>query len=560
MTNVMEGLLKADALKCLRVNKIVSGTISEIRPDEVAIDIGAKAEGIVPASEFDNLDELSVGETVEVYVERVENIDGRPVLSYNRAQQQKNWATILEKCTEGGEISGCVKGKTKGGLIVNIGVDAFLPSSQIDTQAPRDLDQYIGQTFDLKIVKINKERHNIVVSRRELIETQRQQKRQEVLDTVKVGSVVRGVVKSITDYGVFVDLDGLDGLVHVTDISWKRVSHPGDVLKVGEEVDVVVTEIDREKERVSLSMKKLHGNPWDGIENKYPVGSKVHGKVTNLTQYGAFIELEEGVEGLVHLTEFSWIKHVTKPGEVLKVGDEVDVAVLEIKKDEQRISLGIKQLTDNPWDMAAHNYPVGARVHGQVRNLTNYGAFIGLEEGIDGMVHVSDMSWTRKINHPSELLKKGDEVDAIVLECDPSNQRISLGIKQLTDDPWAVVDTMYKIGDIVKGKVTKVASFGLFVELENGIEALVHISQVSEERVEKLQAHFKAGDTVEARIVKIDKAERRLGLSIKAAKYDEARLAEEVKQYETISADRELNNAIGEAFARAERESSKQEP
>ena len=560
MTNVMEGLLKADALKCLRANKIVSGTISEIRPDEVAIDIGAKAEGIVPASEFDNLDELSVGETVEVYVERVENIDGRPVLSYNRAQQQKNWATILEKCTEGGEISGRVKGKTKGGLIVNIGVDAFLPSSQIDTQAPRDLDQYIGQTFDLKIVKINKERHNIVVSRRELIETQRQQKRQEVLDTVKVGSVVRGVVKSITDYGVFVDLDGLDGLVHVTDISWKRISHPGDVLKVGEEVEVVVTEIDREKERVSLSMKKLHGNPWDGIESKYPVGSKVRGKVTNLTQYGAFVELEEGVEGLVHLTEFSWIKHVTKPGEVLKVGDEVDVVVLEIKKDEQRISLGIKQLTDNPWDMAAHNYPVGARVHGQVRNLTNYGAFIGLEEGIDGMVHVSDMSWTRKVNHPSELLKKGDEVDAIVLECDPSNQRISLGIKQLTDDPWAVVDTMYKIGDIVKGKVTKVASFGLFVELENGIEALVHISQVSEERVEKLQDHFKAGDTVEARIVKIDKAERRLGLSIKAAKYDEARLAEEVKQYETISADRELNNAIGEAFARAERESSKQEP
>ena len=560
MTNVMEGLLKADALKCLRANKIVSGTISEIRPDEVAIDIGAKAEGIVPASEFDNLDELSVGETVEVYVERVENIDGRPVLSYNRAQQQKNWATILEKCTEGGEISGRVKGKTKGGLIVNIGVDAFLPSSQIDTQAPRDLDQYIGQTFDLKIVKINRERHNIVVSRRELIETQQQQKRQEVLDTVKVGSVVRGVVKNVTDYGAFVDLDGLDGLVHVTDISWKRVSHPGDVLKVGEEVEVVVTEIDREKERVSLSMKKLHGNPWDGIESKYPVGSKVHGKVTNLTQYGAFVELEEGVEGLVHLTEFSWIKHITKPGEVLKVGDEIDVVVLEIKKDEQRISLGIKQLTDNPWDMAAHNYPVGARVHGQVRNLTNYGAFIGLEEGIDGMVHVSDMSWTRKINHPSELLKKGDEVDAIVLECDPSNQRISLGMKQLTDDPWAVVDTMYKIGDIVKGKVTKVASFGLFVELENGIEALVHISQVSEERVEKLQEHFKAGDTVEARIVKIDKAERRLGLSIKAAKYDEARLAEEVKQYETISADRELNNAIGEAFARAERESSKQEP
>ncbi len=557
-SNVMEGLLKkADAFRRLREKMIVPGTISEIRPDEVSIDIGAKADGIIPASEFDHLDELSVGDSVDVYVERVENKEGRPVLSFSKAQQQKNWEMILEKSSEGEEISSCVKAKTKGGLIVNIGVDAFLPTSHIDTQVPRNLDQYIGQTFNVKIVKINKERRNIVVSRRELIEAQRAQKRQQVFNTIQVGSIVKGKVKNITDYGAFIDLDGLDGLLHVTDISWGRIVHPSEVLKLGEEIDVMVTEIDREKERVTLSLKKMHGNPWEGVENKYPVGSKVHGKVSNLTPYGAFVELEEGIEGLVHLTEFSWTKHIVKPSEMLHVGDEIDAVVLEVKKEEQRISLGIRQLTENPWDMVPHNYPVGARVHGRVHNLTNYGAFVELEEGVDGMIHVSDMSWTRKINHPSELLKKGDEVDAVVLEVDSAARRISLGLKQLTDDPWAVIDTLYKIGDFVKGKVIKVVSFGLFVELEESkIEALIHISQVSEESIENLKDRFNVGDSIEARIIKIEKPERRLGLSIKAASYDKKRLDEIIQQYDTISVEQELNR-LDEAFAQAEQKSSK---
>lgn len=542
MTNVMDSLLDANVLMQLKANTIVKGRISEIRSNEVAIDIGAKAEGIIPASEFLNFDELSVGEEVEVYVERVENAEGRPVLSYDKAQQQKNWENILEKCAEGEEVSGRVKGKVKGGLVVSIGVDAFLPASQIDVQAPKNLDQYIGQTFDLKIVKINKERRNIVVSRRELIESQRQQKRQQILNEVKVGSVRKGIVKNITDYGAFIDLDGLDGLLHITDMTWGRISHPNEILKVGEEIEVMVTEIDQDKERVSLGIKQLHENPWDQIEKRYPVGSKVHGKVVNLVPYGAFVELEEGVEGLIHITEFSWTKRINKPSEVLRVGDEVDAVVLDIQKDEQKISLGVRQLSENPWDMVQHNYPVGAHVRGKVRNLTTYGAFIELEEGIDGMIHVSDMSWTRKINHPGEMLKKGDEVDAVVLEVEPSQQRIALGIKQLTEDPWARIESVYKIGDVISGKIAKVASYGLFVELKNDIDGLVHISQVSEEHIDNLKDSYKVGDTVEARVIKIDKEERRVGLSIKAAAYDDSRLAEEIKNYDTISASQDLTS------------------
>jgi len=542
MTNVMDSLLDANVLMQLKANTIVKGRISEIRSNEVAIDIGAKAEGIIPASEFLNFDELSVGEEVEVYVERVENAEGRPVLSYDKAQQQKNWENILEKCAEGEEVSGRVKGKVKGGLVVSIGVDAFLPASQIDVQAPKNLDQYIGQTFDLKIVKINKERRNIVVSRRELIESQRQQKRQQILNEVKVGSVRKGIVKNITDYGAFIDLDGLDGLLHITDMTWGRISHPNEILKVGEEIEVMVTEIDQDKERVSLGIKQLHESPWDQIEKRYPVGSKVHGKVVNLVPYGAFVELEEGVEGLIHITEFSWTKRINKPSEVLRVGDEVDAVVLDIQKDEQKISLGVRQLSENPWDMVQHNYPVGAHVRGKVRNLTTYGAFIELEEGIDGMIHVSDMSWTRKINHPGEMLKKGDEVDAVVLEVEPSQQRIALGIKQLTEDPWARIESVYKIGDVISGKIAKVASYGLFVELKNDIDGLVHISQVSEEHIDNLKDSYKVGDTVEARVIKIDKEERRVGLSIKAAAYDDSRFAEEIKNYDTISASQDLTS------------------
>ena len=538
----MDSLLDANKLKNLKANTIVTGTVSEIRSDEVAIDIGAKAEGIVPVSEFLDIDEISVGDQVEVYVERVENMEGRPVLSYDKAQQQKNWENILEKCAEGEEVAGRVKGKVKGGLIVSIGVDAFLPSSQIDIQAPKNLDQYIGQTFDLKIVKINKDRRNIVVSRRELIESHRQQKRQQILSEIEVGAVRKGIVKNITDYGAFIDLDGLDGLVHINDMTWGRISHPCDMLKVGEEIEVVVTEIDHDKERVSLGIKQLHVNPWDQIEKNYPIGSKIHGKVVNLVPFGAFVELQDGVEGLIHITEFSWTKRINKPSEVLRVGDEVDAVVLDIQKEDQKISLGIRQLSANPWDMVQHNYPVGAHVRGKVRNLTTYGAFVELEEGIDGMIHVSDMSWTRKINHPGEMLNKGAEVDAVVLEVEPSQQRIALGIKQLTEDPWAHIESLYKIGDVVSGKIVKITSYGLFVELKNDIDGLVHISQISEEHVDNLKNTYKVGDTVEARVIKIDKEERRLGLSIKAAAYDDSRLAEEIKNYDTISASQDLTN------------------
>ncbi|MFP4282626.1 MAG: 30S ribosomal protein S1, partial [Opitutales bacterium] len=383
----------------------------------------------------------------------------------------------------------------------------------------------------------NLERKNIVISRRELIEEQRQEKRRKLLAEIKPGDIRRGSVKNITDYGAFVDLDGLDGLLHITDMSWGRISHPTEMLKVGEEVSVMIVEVDRDRERVSLGLKQTTPNPWEGIENRYPVNAKVRGRVVNLVNYGAFVELEEGVEGLVHITELSWTKRVNKPGEVLKVGDEVEAVVLGINKEEQKISLSIRQLEPNPWDMARHNYPVGARVRGKVRNLTSYGAFVELEEGIDGMVHVSDMSWTRKINHPSEAVKKGDEIDAIVLDVDAHGQRISLGMKQLSNDPWDEIDTHFKIGDLVKGTVSKITSYGAFIELADGIDGLVHISQISEERIEKVKDVLNQGDQIEARVIKIDRDERRIGLSIKAATYDESQLAAEASAFSSLGGD-----------------------
>jgi small subunit ribosomal protein S1 len=350
------------------------------------------------------------------------------------------------------------------------------------------------------------------------------------------------VVKNITDYGAFIDLDGLDGLLHITDMSWGRVSHPSEMVKVGEELNVMIIEVDRDRERVSLGLKQTTANPWDGIEAKFPVGSKIHGKVVNLVPYGAFVELEQGVEGLVHVTELSWTKRIAKPGEVLKVGQELDAVVLAVNKDEQKISLGVRQLEVNPWSMVRHNYPVGARVHGKVRNLTNYGAFIELEEGIDGMVHVSDMSWTRKINHPSEVLKKSDEVDAIVLDVDTDQQRISLGMKQTTQDPWEEIDRFFRIGDVVKGKVSKLTNYGAFVELQNDIDGLVHISQIGEERVEKIKDVLKVGQEVTARVIKVDHAERRIGLSIKAASYDASQLAAEVAAFDRLKGEQELTS------------------
>ncbi len=552
MSSVMEELLAQSRFESLVEGTIIKGIITEIRDNEVILDIGAKAEGVVPASEFMDIGELQVGEEIEVFLEKLEDREGNPVISYDKAQQKKNWENILAQCEEGSVISGRVRSKVKGGLLVNVGVDAFLPASQIDIQPPKNLDQYIGQTYDFKVLKINTDRKNIVISRRELIEEQRMEKRRRLLEEIKPGDIIRGTVKNITDYGAFVDLDGLDGLLHITDMSWGRISHPSEMLRVGEEIDVMIIEVDRERERVSLGLKQTTKNPWEGIENRYPVGARVRGKVVNLVPYGAFVELEEGVEGLVHVTELSWVRRVNKPGEVLKVGDEIEAVVLGIQKDEQKISLSVRQLEPNPWDMVRHNYPVGARVRGKVRNLTSYGAFVELEEGIDGMVHVSDMSWTRKINHPSEVVKKGDEIDAIVLDVDPEQQRISLGMKQLTLDPWDEIDTHFKIGDLVTGKVSKITSYGAFVELKEGIDGLVHISQISEERIEKVRDVLNVGDEIRARVIKIDRNERRIGLSIKAAHYDASQLAAETAAFDNLGSN-ELTS-LGDILDEATRE------
>jgi small subunit ribosomal protein S1 len=530
----MEELLAGSQFDRLKEGEIIKGTITEIRESDVILDIGAKAEGVVSAHEFMDVGELQVGEEIEVFLDRLEDRDGNPVISYDKAQQKKNWENILAHCEEGSVLSGRVKTKVKGGLVVNIGVDAFLPASQIDIQPPKNLDQYVGQTYDFKVLKINTDRKNIVISRRELIEEQRLEKRRNLLEEIKPGDIRRGSVKNITDYGAFIDLDGLDGLLHITDMSWGRISHPSEMVKVGEEVDVMIIEVDRDRERVSLGLKQTTRNPWEGIENRYPVNAKVRGKVVNLVPYGAFVELEEGVEGLVHVTELSWVKRINKPGEVLKVGDEVEAVVLGIQKDDQKISLSVRQLDPNPWDMVRHNYPVGARVRGKVRNLTSYGAFVELEEGIDGMVHVSDMSWTRKVNHPSEVVKKGDEVDALVLDVDPSSQRISLGMKQLATDPWDEIETHFKIGDLVNGKVSKITNYGAFIELNDGIDGLVHISQISEERVEKVKDVLSVGQDITARVIKIDRDERRIGLSIKAADYSEKELAAETAAFDNF--------------------------
>jgi small subunit ribosomal protein S1 len=538
----MAQLLAESSFTPLKAGSIIKGTVTEIRQNEVIVDIGGKAEGSIPHNEFVDVGALQIGSQIDVFLEKLEDKDGNPVLSYDKAEQKKNWENILTKCSEGTIVSGRVKGKVKGGLIVGIGVDAFLPASQIDVQPPKNLDQYLNQTYDFKILKINLDRKNIVVSRRELIEEQRQSKRRALLNDVKPGTLRRGTVKNITDYGAFVDLDGLDGLLHITDMSWGRVSHPSEMLKVGEEISVMIIEVDRERERVSLGLKQTTTNPWDGIEQKFAVGTKVHGKVVNLVPYGAFVEIQEGVEGLVHVTELSWTKRISKPSEVLKVGQELDAVVLAVNKEEQKISLGVRQLEVNPWSMVRHNYPVGARVRGKVRNLTNYGAFIELEEGIDGMVHVSDLSWTRKVNHPSEILKKGDDVEAIVLDVDTDQQRISLGMKQLAQDPWEEIDRYFRVGDVVKGKVSKITNYGAFVELQNDIDGLVHISQINEERVEKIKDVLKVGQDVTARVIKVDHNDRRIGLSIKAATYDASQLAAEVAAFERIKGDSEMTS------------------
>jgi small subunit ribosomal protein S1 len=530
----MEEAMRQTGSLPFAAGNIVKGKIIELRPKEVLVDIGYKSEGVISAMEFEDIKTLKVGDEIDVLIEKLEDKDGMVVLSHEKAEFKKNWDKILTICNEGGRITGKVKSLVKGGLVVNVGVEAFLPASQIDVVTPRNLAQFVGNSYEFKVVKINQERQNIVLSRRELIEQERSERRAQLLAEMVPGDIRKGTVKNITDFGAFIDLNGIDGLLHITDMSWGRIGHPSELLKIGQEIDVVVLDVNKEKERVSLGLKQKMSNPWDNIETKYPVGARVKGKIVNLVPYGAFVQLEPGVEGLVHVTELSWTKRVAKPSDMLKQGQEIEAVVLGINREEQKISLGIRQLESNPWDTAEQKYPASTHVKGKVRNLTSYGAFVELEEGIDGMIHVSDISWTRKINHPSEVLKKGDEVEAVVLEVDRPNQRIALGMKQLAQDPWEKIDQLYKVGDLVTGNVTKLASFGAFVGLKHEIDGLVHISQISEERVDK-----------------IDKGERRIGLSIKAASYTDEQLKEEQKLLDALKPGEDLV-ALQHAFDAAD--------
>ena len=545
--------LIAASVKNYREGSIVKGHILEKRPKEFLIDIGYKSEGVVSASEFDDPDEVHVGDEVEVLLERLENDQGMVILSKQKASQRQNWSKIVKLFEAEGIIKGRVKAVVKGGLLVNVGVEAFLPASQVDINPPKDLTVFVGNTYDFKIVKLNEDRKNVVLSRRELIEAERSERRQQFLGTMSAGDKVEGTVKNITDFGAFLDLDGIDGLLHITDMSWARLTHPSEAVKPGDRLTVVVLEINKDKERISLGLKQLQSNPWDRIEERFPIGQKVNGKITNLMPYGAFVQIEEGIEGLIHVSELSWTKRISRPSDVLTLGQEVEAVVLGVNKEDQKISLGVRQLEPNPWDEIEHRYMIGKQVRGQVRNMTAYGAFVELEEGIDGMVHVSDLSWTKKVNHPSEFLKKGDEVDAVVIDIDKANQRISLGMKQLETDPWKEIEGKFKVGDVVKGTVSKIANFGAFVELPGDIDGLVHISQISEDRVEKVKDVLKPGQEVEARVIKIDKTERRLGLSIKATNYSEEALRKESEALETVKSGEDMVS-FGAALSAAEEE------
>ena len=552
MPESMEELLKGkEGADTITKGKIVEGTIVAKRPDGALVDIGYKAEGFVPAGEFMNFDEANVGDKIDVYLEEIENRQNMPTLSLEKAYSIKAWNRITTEYGEGHVVKGTMRHRVKGGIMVDVeGFPAFLPGSQLDVSPVRNMDDYLNKEYDVKIIKINVERHNIVVSRRELLEESIRDQRGKLLETMKVDDLVKGTVKNITDFGAFIDLGGIDGLLHITDISWGRINHPSEVLSVGQELEVVVIGIDKEKERVSLGLKQKTRNPWDDVVAKYPKGSHVTGKVVNLMPYGAFVEIETGVEGLIHVSEMSWTKRINKASEVLNVGDEVEAVVLDIDRDSRKISLGLRQKERNPWEVLAEKYPAGKHIVGKVRNMTNYGAFVEIENDIDGMIHVSDMSWTRKINNPNELLKPGQEVEVVILEINPEQQRISLGLKQTENDPWSNISEQYKVGDIVKGSVTKIAAFGAFVELSNKIDGLIHISQLSHDRVDKVKDVLKVGDEVEARVIKVDTDERRIGLSIKAVtdNFSEAELKAAEAEYTAALKPGEEMVSMGDIF------------
>ena len=520
------GALFEQSLKSPKPGEVVTGRVVVIGRDSVTIDIGYKSEGHIRLDEFTTRDgtiTVEEGDQIDVYFEASDNESGEIVLSRQKAEQFRVWREIEQAFEREGAVDGTIVGKVKGGLKVDIGVAAFLPGSHADLRPSRNLDRYIGQRGRFAILKFNRSRGNVVVSRRAVLERERTQLKSETLKVLEEGVILEGTVKNITDYGAFVDLGGIDGLLHVTDMSWGRVGHPSEVLNVADRVKVVVLKYDPERERVSLGMKQILPDPWTTVGERLPLNARIRGKVVSLTDYGAFVEIERGVEGLIHVSEMSWTKRVTHPSKVLEVGQEVDVQVLDVDPTNRRISLGLKQTEPNPWEMVRIKHPVGSQLKGKIKSITDFGLFVEVEESIDGLVHVSDLHWSKKVKHPSELYKKGDDVEAVVLGIDVDNERISLGIKQLTEDPWSQVPSRYPVGTRVKGAVTSLTDFGAFVELEEGVEGLIHVSQLSNERVDKPSSLFKLGDVVEAEVTNVDSREKRIGLSIKALRKSEER-------------------------------------
>ncbi len=550
--------LYAESLHEIREGEVIRGRVIQVGSEFVTVDIGFKSEGQVPIREcMDKQGNLtvSVGQEIDVYVERKESETGLVTLSKEKADKFRVWEEISRAWNEDQVIEGKVVSRVKGGLNVDIGIMAFLPGSQVDIRPIRNLEKLIGSTFKFKIIKLNRRRGNVVLSRRILLEKERELKRQKTLENLEEGKIIEGVVKNITDYGAFIDLGGIDGLLHITDMSWGRINHPAEVLTVGAKIKVKVLQFDRENQRVSLGLKQTMPDPWESVPQKFPVGAKVKGKVTSLTDYGAFIQLQDGVEGLVHISEMSWTKKIKHPAKILSIGDEVEVMVLGIDQEQKRISLGLKQTAPNPWDTIAERYPVGTKIQGRIKSITDFGIFIGIDEGIDGLVHISDMSWVQRLKHPSEMFKKGQEVQAIVLNIDKENQRFSLGIKQMQKNPWEEVHHRYKVGQTIKGKVTNLTNFGAFVELEPGIEGLVHISEMGPQKVEKPGDVVKEGEEVEAVIINVDPKKHKIGLSFKALNRVQSRSARKnlALNYEEDTSD--FGRMLKEGLERRARES-----
>jgi len=535
--NDMEALY-AKSLERLKEDEIVKGTVVQVTKDHVLVDVGFKSEGQIPIEEFADVDgkyDIRVGDKVDVYIEKSENDNGLVVLSKEKADQFILWEEIRKACEDNEIVEGKIVAKIKGGLVVDIGVKAFLPGSQIDLHPVRDLDSLLGKKYRFKIVKFNRKRGNIVLSRRALLEQEREEQKKETLKVLEEGMVLEGVVKNITDYGAFIDLGGIDGLLHITDISWGRVNHPSEQLRIGDKVQVKVLKFDREKERVSLGMKQIKPNPWDTAANNYAPGNRVKGKVVSLTDYGAFLELQEGIEGLVHISEMSWTKNIKSPTQVVSLGDVVDAVVLSVDAENKRISLGLKQVEENPWEIIDKKYAPGTIIKGTVKNVTEFGIFIGTEEGVDGLVHISDLSWIRKVKHPAELYKRGQEVEAVVLNVDPEAERFSLGIKQLTEDPWKKeIPSRYQPGTIVEGEVVSITNFGVFLKIEDDVEGLIHVSELAKGRVDDPHKFCNVKDKLKAVVVNLDPAEKKIGLSIKALdqQQDEGSIAEYMKTQE----------------------------